>query len=633
MRPVLVAAHDLIQKEIKEFLQACLIEEDDEEQEEQNRRGKKGRSKISNELNDTRGLFSLGITEGLHKRDPLSLQPESRAKQMQQSAAKFVTNVLMVKTNTAPQYRHALEFRRSVAVWTVENDLLQKQLCVATGEDMTSPSFKTQEEEGAITFLDDVIKKQLIPVLQHDAIDGTTLALEREDAFDPVIDRTLYGRPNSNEPQDVDMCIACQALYHSTGALFLALHRLPKDEKMYLHLVGVLEHAILTFISRVKPRVNQLCSNKMALRLLLETSKEGKEKAFTSIVERRKAYAQLLNAYADGDLLESAEAGDAETGMISLAPSTSDAKARNGNNGDKNSDNNLDLVGGVEKEEQIFAMEMEHLKIVLEFSKSGQSQSIVCCSDEELMKASCLGHSLLKLSSLLDSRLKVRANSTGTFEKTLTSTRALREAIKTIKAHGFKMAKFCRIDMLMQTAIRLQKICKSSTIVAKDAVRIPSCVNDLGEYLTGASDNLREAGGNAVTAYTFSSLEQYIPLLLMQTVRVIAKGEGIVTKSPLTLNGVEALDRSGSVLYRDLKGATSFDNSYWDDELAAISFERSASFMAMMEVEIEELEAYFRENHQEFSDSDFALMFNMDGPRRKGDIGRYHLLKRKMRLN
>ena len=38
--------------------------------------------------------------------------------------------------------------------------------------------------------------------------------------------------------------------------------------------------------------------------------------------------------------------------------------------------------------------------------------------------------------------------------------------------------------------------------MAKDAVRIPSCVNDLGEYLTAASDNLREASGNAVTAYT-----------------------------------------------------------------------------------------------------------------------------------
>lgn len=209
------------------------------------------------------------------------------------------------------------------------------------------------------------------------------------------------------------------------------------------------------------------------------------------------------------------------------------------------------------------------------------------------------------------------------------------------------------------SVVRLSKICKSSTVVAKDAVRLPSCVNDLGEYLGGASDNLREAGGNAVTAYTLSCLEQFIPLFLMETVRVIARGQGIVSKSPLTLNGVEALDRSGSVLYRDLKGATSFHNSFWDDELAAVSFERSASFMAMVELEMDEvrnyrihvtwepgfvthhnsfvclstlqLEAYYRANQRDFADKDFQLMFEMNGPRRRGDIGRYNMMKKRVK--
>ena len=63
------------------------------------------------------------------------------------------------------------------------------------------------------------------------------------------------------------------------------------------------------------------------------------------------------------------------------------------------------------------------------------------------------------------------------------------------------------------------------------------------------------------------------------------------------MSGIEALDRSGSVLYRDLKGSTSFDNSFWDIELAAVSFERSASFIVMMELEMNELEAYYKENH------------------------------------
>ena len=136
----------------------------------------------------------------------------------------------------------------------------------------------------------------------------------------------------------------------------------------------------------------------------------------------------------------------------------------------------------------------------------------------------------------------------------------------------------------------------SSTIVARDAVRIPSSVNDLGEYMTAASDNLREAAGNAVTAYAFSNLEQYIPLCLIQTVRILAAGEGIIQRAPLSMNGIEALDRSGSVLYRDLKGSTSFDNSFWDMELAAVSFERSASFIQMMELEMAELEAYYHDN-------------------------------------
>jgi hypothetical protein len=151
-----------------------------------------------------------------------------------------------------------------------------------------------------------------------------------------------------------------------------------------------------------------------------------------------------------------------------------------------------------------------------------------------------------------------------------------------------------------------------------------------GECMTSASDNFREAAGNAVTAYAFSTLEQYVPLCLSQTVRVLAAGKGVVARAPLTMNGIEALDRSGCVLYRDLKGATSFDISFWGSELAAVSFERSASFITMMESEMLELEAYYEENRNDFSEQDFQLMFSTDGPRRKGDVGRYHMLLKQM---
>jgi len=289
----------------------------------------------------------------------------------------------------------------------------------------------------------------------------------------------------------------------------------------------------------------------------------------------------------------------------------------------------LDFEGGVEREEANLSVELAFVRPYLEFAGMELAQ-IKTCLDEDLMKAACLAHSLLKLASLLDSRLKVRSRLGITSTKTLTNTRALREAIKTINANGLKMAKFCRADILLQCITRLCKVCNSSTIVARDAVRIPSSINDLGEYMTAASDNLREAAGNAVTAYSFSTLEQYIPLCIIQTVRVLAAGKGVIAKAPLTMNGIEALDRSGSVLYRDLKAATSFDNSFWDIELAAVSFERSASFIAMMELEMPELEAYYQENRSDFTEEDFKLMFTMNGPRRKGDVNRYNLIVKKL---
>jgi len=502
------------------------------------------------------------------------------------------------------------------------------------------------KEQPALEYLDNIIQKELLPVLQEEAVNGTVQALERPDAFDPVLDRNVYARADSNEPQDVDMCKACTALYNFTGPLFLALHRLPQGGEMYLPLVAVLEHVILTFISRLKQQVSRICNNKTALQLLMDSTassaadtvvgSDGRTKSqsqsFGQVMERRKAFAQLVLAYADGDLLEAVS--DEKTGELSVVPSIPAPAADTPRNNSEMANKiagmeDLDLVGGVEREESNLSVELHFVRPFLEFAGMELAQ-LRTCSDEDIMKAACLAHSLLKLSSLLDSRLKIRSRLGITSTKTLANTRALREAIKTIKANGLKMAKFCRADILLQSITRLSKVCNSSTIVARDAVRIPSSVNDLGEYMTLASDNLREAAGNAVTAYAFSALEQYIPLCLIQTVRVLAAGKGVVAKAPITMNGIEALDRSGSVLYRDLKGATSFDNSFWDIELAAVSFERSASFIAMMELEMPELEAYYQENRNDFSEQDFQLMFSMDGPRRKGDVGRYHMLVKRL---
>lgn len=175
-------------------------------------------------------------------------------------------------------------------------------------------------------------------------------------------------------------------------------------------------------------------------------------------------------------------------------------------------------------------------------------------------------------------------------------------------------------------AKRMSEICMSSVLQAEDAIRLPSCVNSLGEYLTGSSDNIREAGGNAIAAFAFSSLEQYIPFYLVHAARIVARGS-----KPITQNGIESLDRTGSVLYRDLKGATSFENSFWDEEAAANSFEQSAIFISLMEISLNDLEAHYRGNPTQFSDDDYAQMFSFTGPRRRGDSRRFNLLKSKMK--
>lgn len=626
-----------MQREIHDFLKACLYETKLPKSEAIERDVHSGTAQYET------GLFSLGIANtnvgglngknGLGKSGEPTVSTATRSNVMEMSTAKFVSTVLFRSSTQhhhrlaeQPQVRHALSFRRSVARWTKTIQTAKEELANLTGEDKSSANYRT--EEIVLSFLDNVIQKDLLPVLQEEAVNGTVRGLERRDAFDPVLDRTLYARPSSNEPDDVDMCTACQAMHTHTGPLFMAWHRLPRDGQMYLPLVAVLEHVVLTFISRIKQQVGSLCQGKTAFQLLMdEHSSDDGAPTFSSIAERRRPFKQLLQAYGDYDYRSTPVGGGQSVvsqsgGIMPLTPPATDTASHK--------DVALgvdDILEGIEGEEAVMQFELSFLRPYLDFSV--ENKRIVVASDEELMLAACLAHSLLKLSGLLESRLQIHSSSGRT--RTLSSTRALRDAIKTIRMYGIRLAKFCRVDMLMQTLQRLSRVCRSSTLVAQDAVRIPSSVNDLGEYVTSASDNLREAAGNAVTAYIFSSLEQFIPHFLMESVRVVAKGKGIVTKSPLTLNGVEALDRSGSVLYRDLKGATAFDNSFWDVELAAASFEQSAGFMAMLEFDMEELVAYYIANRDDFPEADFELMFAMNGPRRRGDVGRYHMAQRQVK--
>jgi len=265
---------------------------------------------------------------------------------------------------------------------------------------------------------------------------------------------------------------------------------------------------------------------------------------------------------------------------------------------------------------------------LVNFSDAHYGENISLCTEDEFLKAGSLAHSLLTVASLLEKRLTPKKVTWG---KSVASPRALKECIKTIRMHGLRVAKFCRVEVLLQTVKRMSQIYKSSSLTSKDAIRLPSIVNDLGEYLTSISDLLREYGGNKITAYSLSSLEQYTPLFLIETVLILAEGEEILyDEGQITLYGVEALDRSCSVLYRDLKGATTFDNSFWDDDVAADAFERAAGYVNLMELDIEELVSYCRTNRNEFTDVDYKMMFSMNAPRRKGDVTRFTVLKEQL---
>ena len=507
LQSVLSSAKAIMERELTIFIKACLKEPDPvpetvpTNQTTQNRytsytsrfRMGAGMTTFSKNTNAIvaapnkyeTGLFSLGIMN-----DPANEKEDesktltasaSRSNTMEMLSPKFVTDVLFPKTANAtgsvsgPQIRHALFFRKSLAKWKTTNDLLRTELATATGEDTSLPSYNEVYQEPALKYLDTVIQKDLLPMLQEEAVNGTVKALERGDAFDPVLDRNVYARANSNEPQDVDMCKACDALYTATAPLFLALHRLPRGGDMYLPLVAVLEHVVLTFISRIKQQVGRICNDKTALQLLMDGTGGGSKSStsFGTLMERRKAYAQLLLAYADGDLLDvSDETAAASGGLLQpiTPPPLDTPRAGEGPKGTSipavggGVVDELDLMGGVEKEESQLNLELAYVKPYLEFGKREKDRAcgvITLCTDEGLMKAACLAHSLLKLASLLDSRLKIRSSTNsgaaaaftgggGATTKILPSTRALREAIKTIQANGLKLAKFCRADILMQ---------------------------------------------------------------------------------------------------------------------------------------------------------------------------------------
>jgi hypothetical protein len=475
LHSVLVGANVTMQREIKGFLHGCLDETGglsssnarmvtpsmiDGSALNRDARSIAANSGVS--VNE-QGIFSLGIVNdaslasSLREKYAQNISLASRSSVMKMSAEEYVSQVLCPRTGTVPQIRHALAFRRSIDIWTKECEELKNELAVTTKEDTTSPVYNATTEETAINYLDGVVQESLLPMLQDAAVNGTVTALERPDAFDPLSSVGLYNTNVKGQKLKVEMSIACQGLYISTGPLVSALHRLPRGgekAEMYSSMVAVLEHAILTFISRVKKRVSDLCDGITSFQLL-EDKGSRQPSALSLDMERRRPYSQLLSSYFDDDSLGIGPNVDTPTAQRSIkpiAPSSSDTRSRNSGDDNRKGSSTLDPVlegeTDLQREQECLEKEVGHLADFLHFTDPKYGRHIRWCKEENFLKAVSLAHSLLKLSSQLEKRLKPRKEMWG--GKSYHVPRTLRDSIKNIRMHGIRVAKFCRMELILQ---------------------------------------------------------------------------------------------------------------------------------------------------------------------------------------
>ena len=354
LHSALVSAAVIMQREIKGFLHACLDEEQSASSVSQDdriitpsmmdgnmpQRDTRSLPAASDISANEQGIFSLGIisdaslASSVREKFAQNVSLASRSSAMKMTAKEYVLQVLCPRTGIVPQIRHALIFRRSIAIWSKECEELKKELSAVSKEDTSTPLYNATTEETSLDYLDRAVQKSLLPMLQDVAVNGTVSALERPDAFDPISTVGLYNSTAKGQKLKIEMCAACQGLYVSTGPLFSAIHRLPRGGKkaeMYSSMVAVLDHTIQTFISRVKQRVSLLCDGKTAFELL-EDKNSRQATALSLIMEARKPFSQLLTSYFDNDALglgPSVDTPTASSKIKPLAPSSSDTRSRN----------------------------------------------------------------------------------------------------------------------------------------------------------------------------------------------------------------------------------------------------------------------------------------------------------------
>lgn len=459
-----------MQREVKGFIAACIAEGPGDK----SRKGKgggagsRGQTSVMDpgQLDVERGIFSLGIASGsgaggsvgggfgrpgmMGGSGPDGWKRQGRVNIAELPAGQFVSNVLLVRTGMDPEVRHALTFRRSVSRWTHEVTEGRRELALSTGEDGRSGNAqRNASEEGALSYMDNIIQRTLLPEMQDEAVNAVIHFLERGDAFDPVAGDVFSGGRRSRS-SEAEMSVACQALYASTRPIFMALHRLPRGGDMYLSLATMLEHAMLTFISRMKQRVGEVCHGKAAFALLED--QRGSPTPLSSHMERRAAFGMLQRVYSDEDDVDDGGPPDASggagrsssgAGILPLAPPESDTSPRRTSRSSSSSETGRGS----------FEREVAQIDVLTKFDEPLQFEHSTLCSDEELMRAACLANSLLRVAGLLDGQLgsSRTAGGWGSKSNKIKAIRDLRGAIRTIRHHGLRVAKFCRVEILIQT--------------------------------------------------------------------------------------------------------------------------------------------------------------------------------------
>lgn len=448
LNEVLEKAYNIMQKELKDFLRACLQEHLSKAKAVEAASAEKGKHES--------GFFTFGILPKVEEEEDGENQEPAKPEEpaatdgidaldlsttfIEMPAEKFVSSVLFAMTNTTPQVQHALVFRRSMDRFTKINEELKNQLFDIAGDpnlaDMMGHS--SEEEELAITFLDKAIQDTVLPSLQADAVRGTIIASEMQDAFELPAENGQ----NDLQPLDVGMVQACEGMLEKTEPLFMAIHRLPPGGEMFNALVQVLQFLVETFNSMVEPQVSEVCEDTTSDELLQGFGRDKGKMA--AAFGRRGAFLTLMKDYEfDLDLIVDKSSGDNDG-------QTSDSENSDGGKDEKKSKKDGDDLpeNEIQREEALVKQELDLLSDYMDFLPDNQeSLDYDLMGRNELRRATCLAHSFLKVASVFESRLKVNIKGE---EKMLGDTGSLLDAIGILKNAGIRMAKFCRMEVLLQ---------------------------------------------------------------------------------------------------------------------------------------------------------------------------------------